>query len=42
MIKISDTEDMEKRRLTIIELDSDYFKSAIERFRIYESQFTLF
>jgi len=33
---------MERRNLTIIELDIDYFKSALERFRIYESQLTLF
>ena len=33
---------MEKRRLTIIELDIDYFSKAIERFRIYESQLSLF
>lgn len=33
---------MERRKLTIIELDVDYFKNALERFRIYESQLTLF
>ena len=33
---------MERRNLTIIELDKDYFKRALERFRIYESQLTLF
>jgi len=33
---------MERRNLTILELDQDYFKSALERFRIYESQLTLF
>ena len=33
---------MERRKLTILELDQDYFKRALERFRIYESQLTLF
>jgi site-specific DNA-methyltransferase (adenine-specific) len=33
---------MERRNLTIIELDKDYFKRSLERFRIYESQLTLF
>ena len=33
---------MERRKLTIIELDVDYFKSALKRFEIYERQMTLF
>ena len=33
---------MERRKLTIIELDVDYFKSALNRFEIYERQMTLF
>jgi site-specific DNA-methyltransferase (adenine-specific) len=33
---------MERRKLTIIELDSDYFSAAIHRFDQYERQLTLF
>ena len=33
---------MERRKLTIIELDSDYFKSALKRFDMYERQMKLF
>ena len=33
---------MERRKLTIIELDADYFKSALKRFDFYERQLTLF
>ena len=33
---------MERRKLTIIELDVDYFKSALNRFDMYERQLTLF
>jgi len=33
---------MERRKLTIIELDVDYFKSALKRFETYERQMTLF
>ena len=33
---------MERRKLTIIELDIDYFKSALKRFDFYERQLTLF
>ena len=33
---------MERRKLTIIELDEDYFKSALKRFDFYERQLTLF
>ena len=33
---------MERRNLTIIELDTDYFKSALKRFDFYERQLTLF
>ena len=33
---------MERRKLTIIELDVDYFKSALKRFDFYERQLTLF
>ena len=29
---------MKRRKLTIIELDVDYFKSALNRFEIYERQ----
>ena len=29
---------MKRRKLTIIELDVDYFKSALKRFEIYERQ----
>lgn len=33
---------MERRKLTIIELDADYFASALKRFDFYERQLTLF
>ena len=33
---------MERRKLTIIELDADYFKSALKRFDMYERQQVLF
>ena len=33
---------MERRKLTIIELDADYFTSALKRFDFYERQLTLF
>ena len=33
---------MERRKLTIIELDADYFKGALKRFDFYERQLTLF
>lgn len=33
---------MERRKLTIIELDVDYFKRALNRFDFYERQLTLF
>ena len=33
---------MERRKLTIIELDVDYFNSALKRFDFYERQLTLF
>ena len=33
---------MEKRKLTIIELDPDYFAASIKRFANYEAQLTLF
>ena len=33
---------MEGLRLTIIELDKEYFDKAINRFKIYEQQLTLF
>ena len=33
---------MERRKLTIIELDADYFNSALKRFDLYERQTKLF